>query len=201
MVREAETLQRLLRDVRGRERGRERRSQRLPGADVSGVLADDFRQEGDELLLAAADEVFRGAEVPEEGALGDAGFAGDLPDGGLLVPPSRKTPFLLAWGGRWSVNGRPGPAAGAGRSCGSCFAGLYLLRSHTSPGWGPTTGGRSRDVGGDHLRGHIGLYLATTPVGLRPGVAHGPPALRTVEPCPRLGQAAPRNPRRTRRAR
>ncbi|XNR88008.1 hypothetical protein NRF20_05950 [Streptomyces sp. R-74717] len=66
------------------ERGLERGT-RLPGAGTDGLVADGFRQEGDELFLAAADEVLLGAEVAEEGALRDAGFAGDLRDGRLVV--------------------------------------------------------------------------------------------------------------------
>ncbi|MCC5576152.1 SDR family oxidoreductase [Microtetraspora sp. AC03309] len=72
------------------ERGLECGTRRLPGADIDGLLADGFRQEGDELLLAAADEVFLGAEVTEEGALGDTGLAGDLRDGRLVVPLLRE---------------------------------------------------------------------------------------------------------------
>ncbi|MFC9621248.1 hypothetical protein ACFTXM_15050 [Streptomyces sp. NPDC056930] len=40
------------------ERGLERGTQCLPGAGIDGLVADGFRQEGDEPLLAAGDEVF-----------------------------------------------------------------------------------------------------------------------------------------------
>lgn len=42
---------------------------------------------------------------------------------------------------------------------------------HTSAGRRPTTGGRPRVPGGDHLCSHVRVHLAAAAAGVRPGLA------------------------------
>lgn len=70
----------------------------------------------------------------------------------------------------------------------------------------PQGGGRAR-AGDREVLAAI-LFVATSgctwrqlPPVFRPSLAHGLPALRAMEPGPRLGPAPPRHPRRTRRER
>ena len=56
---------------------------------------------------------------------------------------------------------------------------------------------RPRGSGGDHLRSHIGLYLAAVASFVRALGADGPPAVQRMEQGPGVGQAPPPGPRRT----
>ncbi|ANZ15305.1 transposase family protein [Streptomyces noursei ATCC 11455] len=73
--------------------------------------------------------------------------------------------------------------------------------SEASAGRGPAPGGGPRDLGRDHLRGHLGLHVAAVAADVRAVLADGLPALRPVEPGQGLGPAPPGHPRRTRRPR
>jgi hypothetical protein len=60
-------------------------AQGLPNTDFGRQFADRVRQDLPEPVLFAAEKILLGWEVAEEGALGDAGLAGDLGGGRLVV--------------------------------------------------------------------------------------------------------------------
>ena len=84
-MQETEPLQGLLAAVMQGQHGSNPCAQGLPDADAGRQFADRVGQDLPEAVLVAAEKILLGAEVAEEGALGDAGLPGDLGDGRLVV--------------------------------------------------------------------------------------------------------------------
>jgi len=68
-------------------------------------------------------------------------------------------------------------------------------------GWRPASVRRPRGAGGHRVRRHLRLYLEAVAAFLRTIGTHGPPPVHRVEQGPRVGEAPPPGPGRTRRTR